>query len=38
MQDARIDDTTTVFDKTVMVFGGMNEPPGARLRVAFDRA
>ena len=34
MQDARIDDTTTVFDKTVMVFGQMNEPPGARLRVA----
>jgi F-type H+-transporting ATPase subunit beta len=23
-----------VFDKTVMVFGQMNEPPGARLRVA----
>ena len=34
MQDARIDDNTTVFDKTVMVFGQMNEPPGARLRVA----
>jgi F-type H+/Na+-transporting ATPase subunit beta len=34
MMDARIDDQTTVFDKTVMVFGQMNEPPGARLRVA----
>lgn len=34
MQDARIDDNTTVLDKTVMVFGQMNEPPGARLRVA----
>jgi F-type H+-transporting ATPase subunit beta len=33
MKDARIDDNTTVFDKTVMVFGQMNEPPGARLRV-----
>jgi F-type H+-transporting ATPase subunit beta len=34
MKEARIDDNTTVFDKTVMVFGQMNEPPGARLRVA----
>jgi F-type H+/Na+-transporting ATPase subunit beta len=34
MKDARIDENTTVFDKTVMVFGQMNEPPGARLRVA----
>ncbi len=34
MQGAQIDDETTVFDKTVMVFGQMNEPPGARLRVA----
>ncbi|NTU81081.1 MAG: F0F1 ATP synthase subunit beta [Chloroflexales bacterium] len=33
MKEARIDDNTTVFDKTVMVFGQMNEPPGARLRV-----
>src|SRR5512138_2595859 len=33
MQGARIDENTTVFDKTVMVFGQMNEPPGARLRV-----
>jgi F-type H+-transporting ATPase subunit beta len=33
MKHARIDENTTVFDKTVMVFGQMNEPPGARLRV-----
>lgn len=33
MREARIDENTTVFDKTVMVFGQMNEPPGARLRV-----
>ncbi len=33
MKEARIDETSTVFDKTVMVFGQMNEPPGARLRV-----
>jgi F-type H+-transporting ATPase subunit beta len=33
MKDSRIDAKTTVFDKTVMVFGQMNEPPGARLRV-----
>jgi F-type H+/Na+-transporting ATPase subunit beta len=34
MKEAQIDADTTVFDKTVMVFGQMNEPPGARLRVA----
>ncbi len=33
MKEARIDENTRVFDKTVMVFGQMNEPPGARLRV-----
>jgi F-type H+-transporting ATPase subunit beta len=36
MKEAQIDATTTVFDKTVMVFGQMNEPPGARLRVALS--
>ena len=36
MKAARIDDNTSVFDKTVMVFGQMNEPPGARLRVALS--
>ncbi|NWG19603.1 MAG: F0F1 ATP synthase subunit beta [Chloroflexi bacterium] len=34
MKEAQIDEHTRVFDKTVMVFGQMNEPPGARLRVA----
>ena len=35
MQDAMIGDTgKSVLDQTVMVFGQMNEPPGARLRVA----
>ncbi|HLY27175.1 MAG TPA: F0F1 ATP synthase subunit beta, partial [Aggregatilineales bacterium] len=29
-------DTYKVLDKTVMVFGQMNEPPGARLRVALS--
>jgi F-type H+-transporting ATPase subunit beta len=33
MAEARIDENTRVLDKTVMVFGQMNEPPGARLRV-----
>jgi F-type H+/Na+-transporting ATPase subunit beta len=33
MADTQIDANTTVLDKTVMVFGQMNEPPGARLRV-----
>ncbi|HEY0606086.1 MAG TPA: F0F1 ATP synthase subunit beta, partial [Herpetosiphonaceae bacterium] len=33
MSDSRIDENTRVIDKTVMVFGQMNEPPGARLRV-----
>jgi F-type H+-transporting ATPase subunit beta len=35
MQEAQIGDTgKSVIDQTVMVFGQMNEPPGARLRVA----
>src|SRR5471030_2386564 len=35
MQEAQIGDTgKRVIDKTAMVFGQMNEPPGARLRVA----
>ncbi len=33
MSDSRIDENTRVIDKTVMIFGQMNEPPGARLRV-----
>jgi len=35
MQEAKIGDTGKhVIDQTVMVFGQMNEPPGARLRIA----
>ena len=35
MQEAKIGDTgRSVIEQTCMVFGQMNEPPGARLRVA----
>ena len=27
-----------VIDKTALVFGQMNEPPGARMRVGSDRS
>jgi len=37
MQNAKIGSTgKSVIDQTVMVFGQMNEPPGARLRVALS--
>src|SRR5436853_3915052 len=37
MQQAKIGDTgRSVIDQTCMVFGQMNEPPGARLRVALS--
>jgi F-type H+-transporting ATPase subunit beta len=37
MQDTQIGDTgKRVIDSTVMFFGQMNEPPGARLRVALS--
>src|SRR3982750_150955 len=37
MQEAQIGNTGKhVIDQTVMVFGQMNEPPGARLRVALS--
>jgi len=37
MQEAKIGDTgKSVIDNTCMVFGQMNEPPGARLRVALS--
>ncbi|RMH15554.1 MAG: F0F1 ATP synthase subunit beta [Acidobacteria bacterium] len=37
MAEAKIGDTgKRVLDQTVMVFGQMNEPPGARLRVALS--
>jgi F-type H+-transporting ATPase subunit beta len=37
MQETKIGDTDeSVINKTAMVFGQMNEPPGARLRVALS--
>ncbi|MBP87924.1 MAG: F0F1 ATP synthase subunit beta [Planctomycetaceae bacterium] len=37
MQEAQIGDTgRSVIEQTAMVFGQMNEPPGARLRVALS--
>ena len=37
MQDTKIGDTdVSVLDNTCLVFGQMNEPPGARLRVALS--
>jgi F-type H+-transporting ATPase subunit beta len=37
MQEAKIGDTgRSVIEQTTMVFGQMNEPPGARLRVALS--
>jgi F-type H+-transporting ATPase subunit beta len=34
MSEAKLSDGSSVIDKTVLVFGQMNEPPGARARVA----
>ncbi len=34
MSEAKLSDGSTVLDKAVLVFGQMNEPPGARARVA----
>jgi len=34
MQETKMGDGRSVIDQTCMVFGQMNEPPGARLRVA----
>ena len=34
MQESVLADGTTVLDKTALVYGQMNEPPGARARVA----
>jgi F-type H+-transporting ATPase subunit beta len=36
MADAKLADGTTVLDKTALVFGQMNEPPGARARVGLS--
>jgi F-type H+-transporting ATPase subunit beta len=36
MMDAKLSDGTTVLEKTALVFGQMNEPPGARARVGLS--
>ncbi len=36
MADAKLSDGTTVLEKTALVFGQMNEPPGARARVGLS--
>ncbi len=36
MEEAKLDSGGSVLSKTCMVFGQMNEPPGARLRVALS--
>ena len=36
MQETKMDDGRSVLEQTCMVFGQMNEPPGARLRVALS--
>jgi F-type H+-transporting ATPase subunit beta len=36
MADAKLADGTTVLDKTALVYGQMNEPPGARARVGLS--
>jgi F-type H+-transporting ATPase subunit beta len=36
MADARLSDGTTVLQKAALVFGQMNEPPGARARVGLS--
>ncbi|HTE20188.1 MAG TPA: F0F1 ATP synthase subunit beta, partial [Armatimonadota bacterium] len=36
MQESKLETGETVLSKTCMVFGQMNEPPGARLRVALS--
>ncbi|MFP6655324.1 MAG: F0F1 ATP synthase subunit beta, partial [Myxococcota bacterium] len=36
MQEAVLADGSTVLDKTALVFGQMNEPPGARARVGLS--
>ncbi len=36
MEDAKLADGSCVLDKTALVFGQMNEPPGARARVGLS--
>jgi F-type H+-transporting ATPase subunit beta len=36
MMDAKLKDGTTVLDKAALIYGQMNEPPGARARVGLS--
>ncbi len=36
MEDAKLSDGSTVLDKCALIFGQMNEPPGARARVGLS--
>jgi F-type H+-transporting ATPase subunit beta len=36
MEESELADGTTVLDKTALIYGQMNEPPGARARVALS--
>ena len=36
MMEAKLADGTTVLDKTALIYGQMNEPPGARARVGLS--
>jgi F-type H+-transporting ATPase subunit beta len=36
MMEAKLEDGTTVLDKAALVYGQMNEPPGARARVGLS--
>ncbi|HET6613518.1 MAG TPA: F0F1 ATP synthase subunit beta [Kofleriaceae bacterium] len=36
MQDSKLSDGSSVLDKAALVYGQMNEPPGARARVALS--
>jgi F-type H+-transporting ATPase subunit beta len=36
MEEAKLGDGSTVLSKTALIFGQMNEPPGARARVALS--
>ena len=36
MEESKLSDGTTVLEKTALIYGQMNEPPGARARVALS--
>ena len=36
MQESKLDDGSAVISKTALIYGQMNEPPGARLRVGLS--